>query len=245
MTSPGAGPPGTGEAHAGRASHVVPAALAVVVGVALVDRVWPRPGMVVFGPVAAALLVLPALRAGLTADDLGLSRRTWRRGAAYGAVCVALVAAVYTLAVLLPATRTAFLDERYDTGLADAARTAFVAVPLGTVLFEEVAFRGVLWGALRARYGHVRATAVSSALFGLWHVLPSLRLNRANPAVTDLVGSGRAGQVLAVLGAVVFTALAGVVFCELRRRSGSLLAPAALHWAVNGLGVLISATVAR
>jgi membrane protease YdiL (CAAX protease family) len=33
------------------------------------------------------------------------------------------------------------------------------------------------------------------------------------------------------------------VFCELRRRSGSLLAPAGLHWATNGLSVLASAAV--
>jgi membrane protease YdiL (CAAX protease family) len=46
-----------------------------------------------------------------------------------------------------------------------------------------------------------------------------------------------------VLGTVLFTAAAGVVFCELRRRSGSLLAPAGLHWAVNGLSVLASAAV--
>jgi uncharacterized protein len=42
---------------------------------------------------------------------------------------------------------------------------------------------------------------------------------------------------------VLFTALSGVVFCELRRRSGSILAPAALHWATNGLSVLASAAV--
>jgi uncharacterized protein len=43
----------------------------------------------------------------------------------------------------------------------------------------------------------------------------------------------------------LFTAAAGVLLCELRRRSGSLLAPAGLHWAVNGLGVLVSAGVAN
>lgn len=48
---------------------------------------------------------------------------------------------------------------------------------------------------------------------------------------------------LAVLGTVLFTAASGVVFCELRRRSGSLLAPAALPWATNGLSVLASAAV--
>jgi membrane protease YdiL (CAAX protease family) len=41
----------------------------------------------------------------------------------------------------------------------------------------------------------------------------------------------------------LFTGLAGVVFCELRRRSGSLLASAGLHWATNGLGVLVAAAV--
>jgi membrane protease YdiL (CAAX protease family) len=42
----------------------------------------------------------------------------------------------------------------------------------------------------------------------------------------------------------LFTAAAGVLFCELRRRSGSLLAPIGLHWAVNGLGVLVTAGTA-
>ena len=44
--------------------------------------------------------------------------------------------------------------------------------------------------------------------------------------------------------AVGFTALAGLLLCELRRRSGSLLAAAALHWATNGLGVLLTAGLA-
>ena len=46
-----------------------------------------------------------------------------------------------------------------------------------------------------------------------------------------------------MLGTVLFTGLSGVVFCELRRRSGSLLASAGLHWATNGLGVLTSAAL--
>jgi membrane protease YdiL (CAAX protease family) len=121
---------------------------------------------------------------------------------------------------------------------------AAVVIPLGTVVFEEVAFRGVLWGLVRDRHGTVWATAVSSVLFGCWHVLPSLRLGEVNPAVAAVVGPGAGGRALAVAGAVVFTTVAGVLLCELRRRSGSLLAPVALHWAVNGLGVIFSAGVA-
>ena len=37
--------------------------------------------------------------------------------------------------------------------------------------------------------------------------------------------------------------MAGVVFCELRRRSGSLLASAGLHWATNGLRVLVAGSL--
>ena len=43
---------------------------------------------------------------------------------------------------------------------------------------------------------------------------------------------------MTILGTVLFTALAGVVFAELRRRSGSLVAPVLLHWATNGLAVV-------
>jgi membrane protease YdiL (CAAX protease family) len=78
-------------------------------------------------------------------------------------------------------------------------------------------------------------------LFGLWHVLPSLQIAGANAAVGTLAGSGSAGRLGAVLAVVAFTAVAGVFLGELRRRSGSLLASAGLHWAGNGVGVLFTA----
>ena len=43
--------------------------------------------------------------------------------------------------------------------------------------------------------------------------------------------------------AVVATGSAGFVFSWLRRRSGSLIAPIALHWSLNGLGALAAALV--
>lgn len=220
-------------------------AVGIVVLVAGARWFGPGGGMLVAGPLGAVLLLVLARRAGLTADDVGLGRGSWRAGAGYAAVAVAAVAALYALAAVLPATRSAFLDERYRTDLGTAARTAFVVIPLGTVLFEEVAFRGVLWGLIRRERAAARATLVSSVLFGLWHIPPSLQLNRVNPAVAHLAGGDRAGQVIAVAGAVVFTGLAGALLCELRRRSGSLLAPFGLHWATNGLGVLATAAAAR
>jgi uncharacterized protein len=62
-------------------------------------------------------------------------------------------------------------------------------------------------------------------------------------SVTAVRGSGsvrRRRAALAVLGAVVGTALAGVVLAELRRRTGSLVAPVLAHWAANGCAVVAS-----
>jgi membrane protease YdiL (CAAX protease family) len=101
----------------------------------------------------------------------------------------------------------------------------------------------VLWGLIRRGRGTLTATVVSSVLFGLWHVLPSLGLAADNQAIGSAVGQGTSGQAISVLGTVLFTGLSGVVFCELRRRSGSLLASVGLHWATNGLGVLAAASI--
>jgi membrane protease YdiL (CAAX protease family) len=114
-----------------------------------------------------------------------------------------------------------------------------VAIPVRTILVEEVAFRSVLWGMLARHASRWWVLGLSSALFGLWHVLPSLHLLSANRGVRDLLPSaGVAATVVVVVGTVALTALGGVVAGELRRRSGSLLASAGMHWATNSLGVL-------
>jgi membrane protease YdiL (CAAX protease family) len=187
----------------------------------------------------AAVLIAFARRLGLSWSELGMGRDRLRAGAWYAAGAVALVAAVYAVAVLIPATRKGFLDSRYHVGAAEALGTAFGRIPLGTILFEEVAFRGVLWAFVSRLSSPISALLVTSGLFGLWHVLPSLHLASANSGVGSAVGGTGAGaSAVAVLGAVALTAAGGIVFGELRRRSGSLLASAGAHWATNGLGVL-------
>ena len=217
--------------------------LAVLTAVNVLLKFGPPHLGLVLGPAVALVLVLLARRHGLTWDHLGMSRRTLRRGTAWAAAAVGAVGAVYLLGALLPLTRAAFLDVRYHLQLGAALLVALVVVPFGTVLLEEVAFRGVLLGLWHRHRGPGSAKLFSSGLFGLWHVLPSLRLSRANQAVAGVFGAGTAGQWFAVLGAVGFTALAGLLLCELRRRSGSLLAAAGLHWATNAFGVVLAATV--
>jgi len=150
---------------------------------------------------------------------------------------------VLAAAAALPLTRQAFRDTRYRLDLGNTLLTSLILIPIGTVLVEELAFRGVLWGLLKEVKGTTTATIVSSALFGVWHVLPSLGLAANNQAITGTVGTGKSAQTTTVLATVLFTALSGVVFCEVRRRSGSILASAGLHWATNGLAVLASSAV--
>ncbi|WP_242579765.1 CPBP family intramembrane glutamic endopeptidase [Streptomyces sp. MST-110588] len=178
-------------------------------------------------------------RAGGTWADAGLGAASLKRGARWAVVLVGLVGVGYAAAALLPVTRGLFADERYGglTG-GQVALRVLVTVPVGTVLLEEVAFRGVLYGLVRRVRGVVWATAVSSVLFGVWHVLPSLGLATDKPALTPVFGRSALGATVAVVAAVLFTGAAGVLFCELRRRSGSLLAPMGLHWAVNAFGYL-------
>ncbi len=191
------------------------------------------------GPVAALALLAFARWSGLTWSQLGLHRDRLRSGLQWGLGAIAVVAAVYLVGVLLPLTRPAFLDARYHLGLHSALVTAFVIIPLSTIVLEEVAFRSVLWGMLSRHAVTWRVLLISSALFGLWHILPSLHVATANHGVGDVVrGAGAAAGVLAIVGIVAFTALGGVVAGELRRRSGSVLASAGMHWATNSLGVL-------
>lgn len=222
-------------------------AIVVVLLVLLATNVWVHLGPsryhLLTGPLAALLLLLAGRLAGLTWAELGLGRQTLLRGALVGGVAALAVAIVYAVAVAVPFTRRAFRDTRYRIGLRAALYLSLVAIPLGTVLFEEVAFRGVLWGLLSRDYGAVAATVVSACIFGLWHVLPAIDLARTNVSVRGHTTAGRRRVAVTVLATVVFTTLAGIVFAELRRRSGSLIAPLALHWATNGLGVLVAARV--
>jgi membrane protease YdiL (CAAX protease family) len=224
-------------------------AVAIVMLVLVATNVWVHlgPGRVhvVTGPLAALLLLVLARVAGLTWQELGLGRQTLGRGLQVGLVAAVAVGVVYAVGVALPLTRGAFRDTRYRIGLKAVFYTALVAIPLGTVLFEEVAFRGVLWGLLSRNVGVPAATVLSACLFGIWHVLPALDLARTHTSVkgTSTVVADRRRVTVTVLATIAFTTLAGVVFAELRRRSGSLLAPIGLHWATNGLGVLAAARV--
>ena len=193
-------------------------------------------------PAAAVGLVILVRCNGLGWAELGLGREHWKSGLGYALAAVAVVGSVIGIGVLLPMTRPMFMNHHYAT-ISGALVASMVVIPLQTVIPEELAFRGVLHGALNRAWGFRGVALVGSLLFGLWHVATSLGLTSSNVGFTRLFGGGVAGMLAGVTLAVLATGAAGFVFSWLRRRSGSLIAPIALHWSLNGLGALAAALV--
>lgn len=193
-------------------------------------------------PAAAIGLLMLVRSRGLGWAEIGLGREHWKSGAGYALAAVTLVGTVIAIGALLPWTRPMFLNDNYAT-LSGALIASMIIIPLQTVIPEELAFRGVLHGALNRAWGFRGVAAVGSVLFGLWHVATSMGLTASNVGFTRILGGGVFGMAVGVFGAVLATAAAGFVFTWLRRRSGSLIAPIALHWSLNGLGALAAALV--
>jgi membrane protease YdiL (CAAX protease family) len=193
-------------------------------------------------PAVAIGLLLMVRARGLGWTELGLGREHWRSGARYAAAAVGLVVTVIAVGALLPWTRPMFLNDQYAT-LSGALVASMIIIPLQTVIPEELAFRGVLHGALDRAWGFRGVAAAGSLLFGLWHIATSLGLTSGNVGFTRILGGGVFGMLAGIVLAVLATAAAGFVFTWLRRRSGSLIAPIALHWSLNGMGALAAAVV--
>jgi membrane protease YdiL (CAAX protease family) len=204
-----------------------------VAGLAIGEHLLPTAWWVRLA--AAAALLAWARLCGLSWAQLGLGRDRLASGLRWCLGSIGVVALVFLAGVLLPLTRPLFQDARYHVPAGQALYTALVVIPFGTVVLEEVAFRSVLWGMFARHSKTWQVLVTTSVLFGLWHVPSSLHLASANPGVAGAIGSD---TVVVVAATVLFTAVGGAVFGELRRRSGSVLAAIGVHWATNGLGVL-------
>ena len=139
-----------------------------------------------------------------------------------GAMGAALAAPLFALAAL-PRTRRYVADERVR-GLRGGVLVYRLAirVPIGTALFEEIAFRGVLYAAWRP-HGAVLAAVATAIPFGLWHV---------SPART-------------VVGAVALTTAVGIGFAALREIAGTIGGSLGVHAALNSLATLAAVVAGR
>lgn len=206
------------------------------------------PGYYLFWTLGGSVIVLTlGLMDGSTWYDMGASPSTWISGLIWGVGAIMIVFVIYAVGSTWKKTQTAFHDQNIaGLSLPRLYWQSMVELPIGTVFFEEVAFRAVLWSMLARRYGVLWATILSSVAFGLWHILPSLDLHLRNARLNEVGGSGTWwARTVAIGGSIITTTIGGIIFCLLRIVSGSILPPMGLHWATNGWGYLFARRVAK
>jgi len=223
---------------------IVAAVLLLAAATFLANRVLPGWAYPLCGATAAGLLIALAWWARLSPSAIGLDPRHLRRALLVGLAGLGLVGLGFGIALVVPALRSMFMDARVGSpGFTQLLWLALIRIPLGTVLIDEIAFRGVLpalFGAdARWRWGPVLAAA---ALFGLWHALPSLALTR-NAMVHQTLG----GLPIIAVSALAMLAAAGAgVFLHWWRHTGRGVAASMLvHLATNSGGLVIAALVLR
>ncbi len=218
-----------------RAPRAVVCVVALLAARNVAEVVLPAAAYVPTNVAVGAVLLLFARQSGFSWEDLGFARRHARRGLAVGAVAASVAVVTMLLAAALPMTRGFFDDARVPANADGWERLyqTLIRIPVGTVVFEELAFRAVLLALLCQRFSLNVAVALNSALFGLWHIVPTLSTATAN----DIEGLARLGL---VAGSVFATAAGGVLFCALRVRGRHVVAPAMLHVAFNDVGYVLA-----
>lgn len=182
--------------------------------------------------------LLWARRSGTGWGEMGLDREGVGRGLATGVATSAAAAGLAYAVRETDLTRSLLADDRIqDLGRDEVWRRVLVRFPLGTALFEEVVFRGVLPAAFRHRPVWQR-DLIAAAAFAAWHIIPTSRTLAANARGRSL-RPGR--KVAAVIGGSAAAGMAGLALAGLRRSSSSLAAPWLTHATLNALALLMSA----
>lgn len=217
----------------GAVVEVTASALILGYGV-LVDRVLPGAAYVPANLTAAGLAVVLANRAGASIKDMGLEKSKMSDGFKVGLLTIAPIAAIVGAGVLIPWTREFFLVKNVVN--ANTGRTLYemlIRIPVGTALAEELIFRGALMGVFLRKRSPLAAALLSSLVFGLWHISPTLRSCSTSPAIERAASSGFWAALGIVSAVVAATAFAGAVLAWLRLKSESIIAPLFAHAFLN------------
>lgn len=184
--------------------------------------------------ILSGLVLVWALTYGeLTAEKLGLSAGTgilpsvvWGIGGGLLLASVPL-AAIWIVRPSVPAMP----DEFGGTVWEGLRARLFVCIPFGTVVPEELLFRGIAFQLMLMNWTVATAVVLSSTVFALWHLGPAIR------QVVDKAGGSRS-TALQPVATILFAFAGGVVLAVSAWQTSSLLAPVIAHGMVNIIAVL-------
>ena len=190
-------------------------------------------------PVVAAMLAYAALRPGGLAS-VGLRRQGLRKSLLFGAG----MGASLSVPPLIFFYKPVFLDTPLEYGPItrltrhELLKDVLVDVPMSIALLEELAFRGLLYSALRSSLSAKGAIVGSSLGFAGWHFV----VTATSAAESNLASAAKLPRVmrpyvqpLAVAGGMLTTGVAGLLFGTLRERTGNLAGSILAHWIVDGV----------
>lgn len=180
-----------------------------------------------------SLLLLWCRWAGFSLSDLGLAAAQVKASALWGAVLGLLLAlppvAFIALAPIVTGEPVQ-AGEINDLSGSEVALRVALRVPVGTALFEEVAFRGILY-AVWLRATDLRRTVLGTGVvFALWHMVITFKSVLEAEVVewAPLVALGYIGSLLGLFAG-------GVAFALLRWRAGGVGGPFFFHWIIVAL----------
>lgn len=193
-------------------------------------------------PVVAAMLAYAALRRGGLAS-VGLKRQ----GSGKSLVAGAGLGTLLSVPPLFFFYKPILLDTPLEYGpissltRQELLKDVLVDVPISIALLEELAFRGLLYSALRRTLSAKASVIISALGFAGWH----FAVTATSAAESNLATAARLPRVLrpyvqplAVAGGMLTTGVAGLIFGTLRERTGNLAGPILAHWIVDGVMIV-------
>ena len=229
-------PPRPHKAHLWHIAAIIAIAIyANIISNLVLDPIWHIPFQL--GILGISMLI--ATRAGTTWTSMGLRKDRTKRGLKVGGVIIGLITLGFVIAIaaaaIFPNLRPMFENtEVVENSTAFVLVQAFIRIPIATAFYEEVLFRGVIFGMLTRRHSPLLAAVIVSLLFGLWHIAPTI----ADPPNAQLDPSNLIDMAKLAALAVVGTAPAGFAFLWIRLYANSVWASVLAHIGTNSIGML-------
>lgn len=175
-------------------------------------------------------------KSNLSAADIGLRRDNILSSLKWGALIGILIPApLFILVAVQDLVWRVGVDDPRIVGitLGTLLYRVLIRIPLATALFEELLFRGILYGRLITLTNFTRTALITSGVFALWHITPTLNVFRDSDAFSSDMLLG-----LAFVGALFSTFLGGLMFAFIRYRTDSVAGCVAAHGLINSLATV-------